>query len=57
MAAYFVLLTGKMTTAIRIMNRAKRVKCTGEKRDAYKIYGHDHFENIKIEFVKNNIDF
>jgi hypothetical protein len=36
MAAYFVLVTGKMIATVRIMKRAKRVIRTGGKRDAYK---------------------
>ena len=62
MAAYFVLVTGKMITTVRIMQRAKRVMLMGEKRDVYKKCtvkpeGHNHFEDIKVEFVKDNLDF
>jgi len=62
MAAYFALVTGKMYATIRIMKRAKRVIRMREKRGAYKkcivkTEGHDHFEDIKVEFVKDNIDF
>jgi hypothetical protein len=53
MAAYLVLVTGKMIATIRIMQRAKRVICMGEKRDAYKkcivkTEGHDHFEDMNL---------
>jgi len=62
MAAYFVLVTGKMIASIRIMNCAKRAICVGEKIYSYKKCivkpeELDRLEDVKVEFVKDNIDF